>query len=88
METKPMVTKSTEDQPETGTDQVVLPLTTVWLDLKSERVQESFAASPADAVSLTLQLAIHQPQTVTLAVSGGRAAFTFDNLAAPAAAAA
>jgi hypothetical protein len=86
METKQEVLKSTDGQPE---GQAVLPLATISLDLKSERVQESFAASPASVVSLKLELAVHQPQTVTVAVSGVSTAFTFDNnLAAPAAAAA
>jgi hypothetical protein len=62
-------------------------LATLWIELKAERVQESFAAGGVDPASLSLQLAIHQSQTVTFGLSGSGLAITFNNNggAAPAA---
>jgi hypothetical protein len=64
-------------------------LATIWIELKPERVQESLAAG--DAATLSLQLAIHQSQTVTFGLSGSGLTITFNNginnngVAAPAA---
>jgi hypothetical protein len=63
-------------------------LATILLDLKPERVQESLAAGGVDVASLSLQLAIHQPQTVTFGFSGSGLTIAFNNndgSAAPAA---
>jgi len=61
-------------------------LATLWIELKPERVQESFAAEGAEPLTLSLQLAIHQSQTVIFDLSGSRLAITFnDGSAAPAA---
>jgi hypothetical protein len=54
-----------------------LTLATIWIDLKAERVQESLAAG--DAATLSLQLAIHQSQTVTFGLSGPGLTITFNN---------
>lgn len=53
-------------------------LATILIDLKPERVQEGLAAG-ADAATLSLQLAIHQSQTVTFGFSGSGLTITFDN---------
>jgi hypothetical protein len=53
------------------------PLSTVWIDLKPERVQESLAAA-GDVATLSLQVAIHQPQTVTFGLSGVGLAICFN----------
>ena len=65
-------------------------LATIWIDLKPERVQEALAALAAlgDAAALSLQVAIHQPQTVTFSLAGLGLAISFnknDGGAAPAA---
>lgn len=64
------------------------PLSRVQLDLKPERVQESLAAT-GDVATLSLQVAIHQPQTVTFGFSGLELTIRFnqndDGGAAPAA---
>jgi hypothetical protein len=58
----------------------IFVLATIWVELKPERVQESLAADGTEPpVTLTLQLAIHQSQTVTFDFSGPRLAITFDN---------
>lgn len=57
-------------------------LAMIWIELKPERVQESLAALAAagvDVASLSLALAIHQPQTVTFGFSGSALTITFDN---------
>jgi hypothetical protein len=54
-------------------------LATIWLELKPERVQESLAADGTEPVTLTLQVAIHQSQTVIFDLSGPRLAITFNN---------
>ena len=53
-------------------------LAMIWIELKPERVQESFAAG-TDPATLSLQLAIHQSQTVTFSLSGAGLAITFNN---------
>ena len=62
-------------------------LATIAVDLKPERVQDS--AGGADAATLSLQLAIYQPQTVTFGFSGPGLTITFNGIdngsAAPAA---
>ncbi len=64
----------------------VVMLATIWIDLKPERVQESLAAEGSGTVSLSLQLAIHQSQTVTFGLTGSGLSITFNNgNAAPAA---
>lgn len=61
-------------------------LATIVLELKPERVQESLAAGGVDAASLSLQLAIHQSQTVTFGFSEAGLTIAFNNTsAAPAA---
>jgi hypothetical protein len=52
-------------------------LAMIWIELKPERVQESLAAG--DAATLSLQLAIHQSQTVTFGLSGSGLTITFNN---------
>ncbi len=52
-------------------------LATIQVDLKPERVQDS--AGGADAPSLSLQLAIHQSQTVTFGLTGSGLTMTFNN---------
>ena len=57
-------------------------LAMIWIELKPERVQESLAALAAAGVdpgTLSLALAIHQPQTVTFGFSGSALTITFDN---------
>ena len=54
-------------------------LATIWIELKPERVQESLAANGAEPLTLSLQLAIHQSQTVTFDLSGSVLAITFNN---------
>jgi hypothetical protein len=54
-------------------------LAMIWIELKPERIQESLAASGADAATLSLQLAIHQSQTVTFGLSGSGLTITFNN---------
>lgn len=70
-----------------ATDGGLDPLATIWIDLKPERVQESLAAG--DAATLSLQVAIHQPQTVTFGLPGLALTIAFnksnDGSAAPAA---
>jgi hypothetical protein len=51
-------------------------LATIWIDLKPERVQETLVAG-GDAATLSLQVAIHQPQTVTFSLAGLGIAITF-----------
>lgn len=53
------------------------PLATIWIDLKPERVQESLVA--VDAATLSLQVAIHQAQTVTFGLAGLGLTITFNN---------
>jgi hypothetical protein len=63
------------------------PLSTVWIDLKPERVQDTLVAGGGVA-TLSLQVAIHQPQTVTFSLAGLGLAISFnsnDGGAAPAA---
>ncbi|MFL6235340.1 MAG: hypothetical protein ACJ76N_19550, partial [Thermoanaerobaculia bacterium] len=55
-------------------------LATIWIELKPERVQESLAADGAEPLTLSLQLAIHQSQTVTFGLSGAGLAVTFNNV--------
>jgi hypothetical protein len=70
------------------TDDGPATLATIWIELKPERVQESLAAG-GDGATLTLQVAIHQWQTVTFDLSGPGIAITFNPIdgggAAPAA---
>jgi hypothetical protein len=54
-------------------------LATILVELKPERVQESLAAGDAGAATLSLQLAIHQSQTVTFGLSGSGLTITFNN---------
>lgn len=57
-------------------------LAMIWIELKPERVQESLAALAAAGVdlgTLSLALAIHQPQTVTFGFSGSALTITFNN---------
>jgi len=54
-------------------------LATILLELKPERVQDSLAAGGVDVASLSLQLAIHQPQTVTFGFSGSGLTIAFNN---------
>ena len=75
----PIIDAATDDGPG--------PLSTVWIDLKPERVQETIVAG-GDAATLSLQVTIHQPQTVTFSLAGLAFAITFnknDGGAAPAA---
>ena len=70
-----------------ATDDGPGPLATIWIDLKPERVQETLVAG-GDAATLSLQVAIHQPQTVTFSLAGLGLAISFnsnDGGAAPAA---
>ncbi|HEX4494722.1 MAG TPA: hypothetical protein VIE43_03545 [Thermoanaerobaculia bacterium] len=57
-----------------------LRLATIEVDLKPERVQDSLGAAggatPATP-SVSLRLAIHQPQTVTLGTSGSALTIAF-----------
>jgi len=62
-----------------ATDDGLALLAMIWIELKPERVQESFAASGADAATLSLQVAIHQSQTVTFGLSGPGLTITFNN---------
>jgi hypothetical protein len=55
-----------------------LRLATVWIDLKPERVQDSVVADAA-TTTVSLGLAIDQPQTVLFALSGPGLAVTFGN---------
>jgi hypothetical protein len=60
-----------------------LLLATIWIELKPERVQEpQLAAGEGETVSLSLQLMIHQSQTVTFGLSGSELAITFNGEAA------
>jgi len=60
-----------------ATDDGLVLLAMIWIELKPERVQESLAAG--DAATLSLQLAIHQSQTVTFGLSGSELTITFNN---------
>ena len=83
METTPMVSNPTDMTSdvaritETAAMVGALRLATVWIDLKPERVQDSVTAEAAATVSLGL--AIDQPQTVLFALSGPGLAVTFGN---------
>ena len=57
----------------------LLRLTTVWADLKPERVQETLTTDLGEAISLSLELAVHQPQTMTFGLAGSGLAITFSN---------
>jgi hypothetical protein len=57
-----------------------LRLATIEVDLKPERVQDSLGAEGAatpTTPSVSLRLAIHQPQTVTLGPSGSALTIAF-----------
>jgi hypothetical protein len=59
------------------TDDGSTPLSTIWIELKPERVQESLVAG-GDAATLSLQVAIQQPQTVTFNLAGLGLTITFN----------
>jgi hypothetical protein len=58
------------------TDGGLGPLATIRIYLKPERVQESLAAG--DAAILSLQVEIHQAQTVTFGLAGLELTITFN----------
>lgn len=65
---------------------VTFALATISTELKPERVQEPhFAADGVETLSLSLNLTIHQPQTVSFNFSASGIAVTFTDPAAPAA---
>lgn len=79
MDTTQTVSNPTVTPPEpigAATDSGLGPLATIWLDLKAERVQESLAAG--DAATLSLQVAIHQAQTVTFGLLGSGLSICFN----------
>jgi hypothetical protein len=78
MATTQMVSNPTKVAPDpvrTAGTAGALRLATVWVDLKPERVQDSVAVDVAATVSLGL--AIEQPQTVIFVLSGAGLAVTF-----------
>jgi hypothetical protein len=90
MGTQQMVSNPTGVTPQSAKTDGTLRLATIEVDLKPERVQDSLgaagAAMPATP-SVSLRLAIHQSQTVTLGPSGSALTITFnatDGTTAPA----
>jgi hypothetical protein len=80
METTQSVSTPTSVQSEPGKMADLLRLATVWADLKPERVQDSLTTDPAGTtVSLSLEMAVHLPQTVTFGLVGAGLSITFSN---------
>ncbi len=73
-----MVSNPTGVTPEGAQTGGRLRLATIQVDLKPERVQDSLGADGAASPSVSLRLAIHQAQTVTLGPAGSAFAITFN----------
>ena len=66
-------------------ERVQEPAATLRTELKAERVQEELAAAGGEGeakVGLVLELAIHQPQTVTVELFAAKVTITFHGNAA------
>jgi hypothetical protein len=87
MEMTQTVSNPSQENVKAGAADGMSLLTTILLDLKPERVQESLAAGGVDVTSLSLSLAIHQPQTVTFGFSESGITIAFNNNASAAPAA-
>jgi hypothetical protein len=81
METQQMVSNPTGVTSAGAKTDGTLKLATIEIDLKPERVQDSLGADGAatpSTPSVSLRLAIHQSQTVTLGPSGSALTITFN----------
>jgi hypothetical protein len=80
METQQMVSNPTGVTSTAAKSDGTLRLATIEVDLKPERVQDSLGAAGAatpSTPSVSLRLAIHQSQTVTLGPSGSALTIAF-----------
>jgi hypothetical protein len=78
METQQMVSNPTGTMSEGAQTGGRLRLATIQVDLKPERVQDNLGTDGAVTPTVSLRLAIHQPQTVTLGPTGSALAITFN----------